>query len=136
MPFTPVAGAFAACEIEGTTDIAMPGFNWTMNLAGNHKETDNWRDGVQTHTTLSVASGRLQIHWDQDAPPALSANGNLRPGTALTLNLYTDASKTANKSFVVQARVTDCELANNSTKDHLVYNVDWRQHGTLTYPSA
>jgi hypothetical protein len=137
MPFTPVAGKFAVAEIENaSSDIAIPGFDWTLTLNGNPQEVDNFRDGVQTMVTQEVAEGSLSLYWDEAAPPHLSAQGTVKPGTALTLNLYTDAAKTANKSFVVPARITQCELVNGGTKERLIWRVSFRQHGSITYPTA
>lgn len=136
MPFTPTAGKFATAEIEGTTDIVLPGTDWELDLDPNSQETDNFRDGVQTMVTLEVAMVTLNLIWDSALPPHLSAQGTLKNGTALTLNLYTDPSHTVNKAFVVQAMIVGAKLKNAGMKDKLVYEVTARQHGTLTYPTA
>jgi hypothetical protein len=137
--FEPVSGHLAKCTIkkaDPAPNIELPGFNWNLDIDGNAKPVDNWRDGVRTKTTMEVATGKLQIVWDSDAPPHLEANGEIRNGTELDLLLYTDEEATENKAYLVQVKITKVALSNQSTKDELVYDAEWRQHGDLTYPTA
>lgn len=139
MAFEPVSGHLAAAKIkktDPTPDIELPGFNWNLDIDGNAKPVDNWRDGVRTKTTMEVATGKLQLVWDSDAPPHLTANGEIKNGTELDLLLFTDEAATESKAYLVQVKITKTALSNQSTKDELVYDVEWRQNGTLIYPTA
>lgn len=133
MAFTPVAGKHAVAEIEGTPDIAIPGTDWELDPNPNSQEVDNFRDGVATMVTLEVATLNLTLIWDSDKPIHLSANGTVKNGTSITVNLYLDAAKTANKGIVFAGVVTGWKLTNPGMKEKVMLRTTAR--GTITYPT-
>jgi hypothetical protein len=126
--FTPTAGPVAIIKI-GTATI--PGINWTLGIDPKIKDVSNFRDGRITAATLQDADLSFTVVWDQDAEPTATSGPNLRDGAVITAQLYTSSSA----YFSVTAQVSHVEPALSGMEDVLMYSVQAKLNGSVTYPT-
>lgn len=129
MSLIPVTGTTAVVKIGGST---IPGINWTLSIDPKiTKNASNFRDGRVSVATLTDAQLKLTLVWDDNAPPTLTAGFDLRPGTSVTVDCYTDGSN----YFVFPGVVGPADVTNPGLEDVLGYSLTVELSGSITYPS-
>lgn len=87
---TPTSGPVA---IARTAFGTIPGVNWKITYDPKiTTAASNFRDGRRKNVTLFDGQLTFKVVWDASSPPTLAAGFNFRPGVALSVSCFTDAT--------------------------------------------
>ena len=130
MSFTPISGPTALLKI-GASPATVPGMNWKLSIDGKLVDVSNFLFGRQPAFTLEDVDFEFVLVWDDSAPPTDTDLLNMRPGTVISGQCYTNGTK----YFALSAMVSTVAPGVDSLEDVLKLPVTAKISGSLTWPT-
>jgi hypothetical protein len=130
---TPVFMVGDKTKIKSAT-FEFPGDKWSLTVKGMTKDMSNMRDGRKRVAGLEDAEGTFDLKYDVANDPTVVANGNVRAGAVLDLELHVD--ETGDHFYGVSAIIDEITpSADFGDQNGGTLSVKWSlESGTVTYP--
>jgi hypothetical protein len=134
-PIAPIAGPVAVLKFsyliaDTLTAVVQPAMNWKLNIDGKLVDVSNFLSGRTPALTLTDVDFECTLVYDDNNPPTDTDLANIRPGTLLVVQCYTNATKFYSLSAMVSTIAPGIE----SLEDVHKIPVTAKISGALTWP--